>query len=60
MSAMTHTLTVTTNLQTGRKHRFVDGKRVSQERFDEYRSIGCFFTESTDHVRRFHAVGVRK
>jgi hypothetical protein len=55
---VTHEITKVTNLRTGRERFYVEGKRVSRERFDCYRSIGVFFTESTSTVRRHHAVAV--
>lgn len=57
---MTVSMTVTTNLRTSRRRVYIDGVRVSESRFNEYRSIGCFFSESNDRVRRTHAVGVKK
>jgi hypothetical protein len=57
---MTHDLLKVTSHRTGAVRLYVDGKRVSREVFDSYRSIGTFFTESTDKVRRYLAVGVRR
>lgn len=57
---MTHDLLKVINLHTNRARLYVDGKRVSQATFDTYRSIGCFFTESTNTLRRFFAVGVKR
>lgn len=55
-----HDLTKVTNLRTGAVRLYVDGKRVSQSAFDEYRAIGCFFSENNGRVRRFHAAGRHK
>jgi hypothetical protein len=58
---MTHTITVTTNLDTHARRLYVDGMRVTQARFDEYRSIGVFFTEHHEnYLRRYHAVAVKR
>jgi hypothetical protein len=57
---MTVTMTATTNLRTSKRRVYIDGKRVSESRFNEYRAIGCFFSESNTRVRRAHAVGVKK
>jgi len=57
---VTSTITITTSLTTNARRLYVDGVRVTQARFDEYRSIGCFFTEHTARVRRFHAVAVKR
>lgn len=57
---MTYTMTATTNLRTQRRRVYINGVRVSEARFDEFRAIGCFFSETTPKVRRTHAVGVLK
>lgn len=53
-------MTATTNLRTGKRRVYIDGMRVTESLFNEYRSIGCFFTEHTERVRRHHAVGVKR
>lgn len=50
----------TTNLRTGKRRVYIDGKRVSEATFNQYRAIGCFFNERTKRVRRAFAVGVKK
>ena len=55
---MTVAMSVTTNLRTGKRRVYIDGVRVSESRFNCYRSIGCFFTEHTTRLRRFTSVGV--
>ena len=57
---MTVTMTATTNLRTGKRRVYIDGMRVTESLFNEYRSIGCFFTERNATVRRFHAVAVKR
>ena len=53
-------MTATTNLRTGKRRVYIDGMRVTESLFNEYRSIGCFFTERNATVRRFHAVAVKR
>lgn len=53
-------MTVTTNLRTGKRRVYIDGRRVSESEFNEYTGIGCFFTEHTATHRRHHHVGVKK
>lgn len=57
---MTYNLKSTTNLKTMTRRVFVNGQRVSEARFNEFRAIGCFLTNASTSVRRFYSVGVLK
>lgn len=53
-------MTVTTNIRTNKRRVYIDGRRVSESRFDCYRAIGCCFSERTTTVRRNYSIGVLK
>jgi hypothetical protein len=54
------TFTKTTNHRTNRTRYFVDGKRVSRDRYEGlkfWKRLNCFFTETNEKYTRQHCAG---